>query len=155
MEVKQRPGTRFAHTNVVARDWKRLAAFYEEVFGCEPAGPERHNHGPQVEALTGIPGAAVRGRHLRLPGHGSDGPTLEIFQFEHPVNSSARRIDQPGFAHLAFQVEDVGAARSEVLARGGADYGELQVLEIPGAGTLTLVYVTDPEGNIIELQHWA
>jgi hypothetical protein len=25
----------------------------------------------------------------------------------------------------------------------------------PGAGTISVVYVTDPEGNMIELQHWA
>jgi hypothetical protein len=28
-------------------------------------------------------------------------------------------------------------------------------LDIPGAGRVTFVYLTDPEGNIIELQHWA
>lgn len=154
MEVQQRSGTRYAHTSIVAVDWKRLVSFYEEVFGCEPAGPERHNHGPQVEALTGIPGAAVRGRHLRLPGHGNDGPTLEIFQYERSAKPLKSKINRPGIAHLAFQVDDVSATRKQVLARGGAGYGELQTLEIPGVGTLTLIYMTDPEGNIVELQHW-
>ena len=32
--------------------------------------------------------------------------------------------------------------------------GDLVTLDIPGAGRLTLVYMTDPEGNIIELQRW-
>ena len=155
MEVKQRAGIRYAHTNLVAKDWKRLASFYEEVFHCLPVGPERHNHGPKVEALTGIPGAAVRGRHLRLPGHSEDGPTLEIFQFEEATASSLPRINQPGFAHIAFQVDDVEGTRQAVVAHGGADYGKLQILEIAGAGTLTVIYVTDPEGNIIELQRWA
>jgi len=26
--------TRYAHTNLIARDWRRLAAFYESVFEC-------------------------------------------------------------------------------------------------------------------------
>jgi predicted enzyme related to lactoylglutathione lyase len=154
MEVKQLSGVRYAHTSIVARDWKRLAAFYAQVFQCQPAGPERHNHGPQVEALTGIPGASVRGQHLRLPGHGVDGPTLEIFQYEQPAEGPKPLINRPGLAHLAFQVDDVAATREEILARGGAGYGELQTIQIPGAGTLTLVYMTDPEGNIIELQRW-
>ena len=29
--------TRFGHVNLVARDWRALAAFYEDVFGCEPS----------------------------------------------------------------------------------------------------------------------
>jgi hypothetical protein len=32
---------RFAHTNLVADDWRQLASFYEEVFGCIPLPPER------------------------------------------------------------------------------------------------------------------
>jgi catechol-2,3-dioxygenase len=28
-------------------------------------------------------------------------------------------------------------------------------VEIRDAGTITLIYMTDPEGNIIELQKWA
>jgi hypothetical protein len=28
-------------------------------------------------------------------------------------------------------------------------------LDIPNAGRVTFVYLTDPEGNIIELQHWS
>lgn len=32
---------KYVHTNLIARDWKRLVRFYREVFGCEPKGPER------------------------------------------------------------------------------------------------------------------
>jgi len=32
---------RFVHTNIVARDWERLAEFYVRVFGCTPVPPER------------------------------------------------------------------------------------------------------------------
>ena len=33
--------------------------------------------------------------------------------------------------------------------------GDLVTAEITNAGTITFVYMTDPEGNIIELQKWA
>ncbi|VAX39318.1 hypothetical protein MNBD_PLANCTO02-446 [hydrothermal vent metagenome] len=50
---------------------------------------------------------------------------------------------------------NVEEKRQQVLSRGGSDAGEQVTLDIEGAGKLTLMYVTDPEGNIIELQHWA
>jgi len=148
-------GIRYAHTNVIAREWKALARFYVEVFGCEPVGPERDHHGPDREALTNIPDAHWRGRHFRLPGHGDHGPTLEIFEFEQKLARGGEPvINRPGFTHLAFEVPDVAAKRQEILARGGREIGQVVTLDIPGAGQLMLVYLTDPEGNILELQHW-
>ena len=46
-------GVRFGHVNVIATDWRRLAAFYTEVFGCEFVPPERDISGPVLEAATG------------------------------------------------------------------------------------------------------
>ena len=65
---------RYAHTNLIANDWRALADFYVEVFGCVPVSSERDHSGPHFERLTGMPGGRVRGRHLRLPGHGERGP---------------------------------------------------------------------------------
>ncbi len=73
---------RFGHVNVIARDWRRLADFYKRVFGMEVVPPLRDYRGPDLEAGTGVPGAALRGAHVRLPGLGADGPTLEIYQYE-------------------------------------------------------------------------
>ena len=145
---------RYAHTNVVARDWQALARFYIDVLGCEPVSSERDHGGPLYEALTGMPGARASGRHLRLPGHGATGPTLEIFRFADLADGPAPRLNRPGLAHLAFEVDDVEASRRQVLAHGGGQVGELVTLDIAGAGRLTLVYMTDPEGNIVELQRW-
>jgi len=30
---------KYTHTNLVARDWRRLADFYIKVFGCTPVPP--------------------------------------------------------------------------------------------------------------------
>ena len=61
---------RFVHTNLIAEDWRELAAFYCTVFGCVPVPPERDFAGAEVEAGTGVPGVRLRGVHLRLPGAG-------------------------------------------------------------------------------------
>ncbi len=148
-------GARYVHTNLIARDWRSLARFYEEVFGCTPVPPERDYTGADLDAGTGLTGARLSGLHLRLPGGGDDGPTLELFQYEPPCENGVGSFHGPGFGHIAFDVEDVGAARDEVLRRGGAPVGEVVVLEPSPGRTVTWCYVRDPEGNVIELQSWS
>jgi predicted enzyme related to lactoylglutathione lyase len=146
---------RFAHVNLVAQDWSRLSLFYEKVFGCIFVPPERDLSGQWLEDCTRVPGARVRGAHLRLPGFGDGGPTIEIFQYQPERKREETAANRPGFAHIAFAVDDVKAARDAVIAAGGKTFGELVSSEVPGAGRLTVAYVTDPEGNIIELQAWS
>ncbi len=145
---------KYKHTNIVAEDWRKLAEFYRRIFDCHPVPPERSNRGAWVERCTGVPDAEVQGIHLRLPGYGADGPTLEIFQYNRAEARSETAINRLGLAHLAFEVDDVEAIRDAVLAAGGGRVGDLVTTEISGAGTITLIYLTDPEGNIIELQKW-
>ena len=146
--------TRYAHVNIIARDWRRLCDFYEKVFDCEPWSSERDHHGPHIDALTKMPGIRIQGRHLRVPGHGPNGPTIEIFTCSENGEDYPRSLNRPGFAHLAFEVDDVEAKREQIKSLGGDDYGDLVTIDITGAGRLTLIYMTDPEGNIVELQKW-
>jgi glyoxylase I family protein len=146
--------TRFAHTNLVAKDWRRLAAFYREVFGCVPVPPERDLSGEWVDRVTGIRGAQISGMHLRLPGFGDEGPTLEIFQYGTMPEHPPVKPNTPGFSHIAFAVHDVAAAAQAALDHGGSAVGQLTVREVPGVGLLTVQYVSDPEENIVELQNW-
>ena len=146
---------RFGHVNVIARDWRRLADFYEAVFGMEIVPPLRDYRGPDLEAGTGVAGAALRGAHLRLPGLGPDGPTLEIYQYEAGPEPLAAAANRPGYQHIAFAVPDVAAARSVVLAGGGGTVGSVVTATTADGRRVTWTYVTDPEGNMIELQSWA
>ena len=70
--------TRYAHVNIIARDWRRLCEFYEKVFDCEPWSSERDHHGAHIDALTKMPGIRVQGRHLRVPGHGPNARPLKF-----------------------------------------------------------------------------
>ena len=145
---------RYVHTNLIARDWRALAAFYRTVFGCVEVPPERDYAGPALEAGTGVPGSTLRGVHLRLPGHGPDGPTLEIYTYSRLAEGPPPAVNRPGLAHLAFQVASVEEARREVLAGGGSAVGEVVTLTTAAGARVTWCYVTDPEGNILELQAW-
>lgn len=148
-------GAAFGHVNLVARDWRALARFYEELFGCVPVPPERDYAGATLERGTGIPGATLRGVHLRLPGHGRNGPTLEIYTYGTLAPGAAPVVNRPGLGHLAFAVANVETARASVLAAGGGPVGEIVTLTTSAGSRVTWCYVTDPEGNILELQSWA
>jgi catechol 2,3-dioxygenase-like lactoylglutathione lyase family enzyme len=146
---------RFGHVNVIARDWRKLADFYGLVFGMEVVPPLRDYRGPDLEAGTAVAGAALRGAHLRLPGLGSDGPTLEIYQYETGPEGLPPAANRPGYQHIAFAVPDVAAARDAVLAAGGGEVGAIVTVATVDGRRVTWTYVTDPEGNIIELQAWS
>ena len=146
--------TKYAHTNLIAKDWQRLSAFYQEVFGCVPIPPERDLSGEWLDKATGVSGAHISGIHLRLPGYGDDGPTLELFQYSAMPEHSAVHPNTPGFSHVAFAVDDVPTTVQAVFGHGGSAVGELIIRDIPGLGLLTFQYVADPEGNTIEVQNW-
>jgi predicted enzyme related to lactoylglutathione lyase len=145
-------GARYGHTNLIARDWRKLVTFYCDLFGCVPVPPERDYAGPLLESGTGVKGSTLKGMHIRLPGWGPEGPTLEIYSYDVTVEGSAPAVNRPGFAHLAFIVDDVRSAHAQVIAAGGRAVADI-VTTTPGPGIeITWCYLTDPEGNAIELQ---
>ena len=146
--------TKFVHVNIIAKDWKKLARFYEKVFNCVPVPPERDLSGEWIEKGTGITGAEIKGIHLKLPGYNDSGPTLEIFQYNKNKERRGSIINREGFAHIAFRVDSIEEIRDAVLQEGGKLIGKIVTVEVKGAGNVTFLYLTDPEGNIIELQKW-
>lgn len=143
---------RYAHTNLIARDWRKLSTFYQCALGCVPVGP-RDLSGEWLNRLTGLSGAHITGEHLLLPGYGEDHPTLELFSYDE-MDALPGRINRTGFAHIAFEVDDVAETLARVLHEGGGQIGELVTADYPGGVTACFVYATDPEGNILELQSW-
>lgn len=147
---------KYVHTNIIAKDWKKLVQFYTDVFGCIPVPPERDLSGEWLDKGAALKNAHLKGMHLRLPGCGDDGPTLEIFSYsemlDKPINAFANRT---GFGHLAFHVDSVEELYEKALRHGGKKLGEISINIVKGVGELKFVYITDPEENIIELQKWS
>lgn len=148
MEIK------FAHINIIARDWKKLAEFYVEVFNCRLKPPERNLSGQWLDSLTNLNSASIKGIHLLLPGYDKNGPTIEIFEYDNPVINTNKLINKEGFSHIAFAVDDVESCLNLLKSKGGSTVGEVVKTEIENAGKINLVYAKDPEGNIIEIQKW-
>jgi catechol 2,3-dioxygenase-like lactoylglutathione lyase family enzyme len=145
---------RYSHTNIAARDWKKLSDFYIQVFGCTVKPPERKLSGDWLDQATGLSEAELEGVHLLLPGHGDSGPTLEIFSYKDSFEREPVMANHTGFTHIAFEVEDVEKIFSAALKCGGTKLGEVTETNIDGIGVLKFVYFRDPEGNIIEIQSW-
>lgn len=148
MEIK------YVHTNIIAKDWKKLSDFYIEVFNCIPKPPERDLSGEWLDKLTNLKSSHIKGIHLLLPGFKENGPTLEIFQYDTIIDND-KKINMEGYGHIAFAVSDVDECLKSVIRHGGSSAGETVNADIPNVGKLHVVYAEDPEGNIVEIQKWA
>lgn len=144
---------KYLHTNLVCDDWKKVANFYQNVFECVPVYTQKRNSKKWLEQCTGVMEACIEGGVLlKLPGGGEHGPILEIFQYAQSEEKLDAVANRKGFGHIAFEVDDIVAAQKKVLEFGGSDLGEIAPVELGQGKRLFVVYMKDPEGNIIELQ---
>ena len=104
--------------------------------------------------LTGSPKPHITGEHLLLPGYDDSHPTLEIFSYDSLRDTLPPEVNRPGFAHIAFEVDEVETTLAEIVAAGGGQVGEVVTAAYPNGMEAVFVYARDPEGNIIELQSW-
>jgi len=81
--------------------------------------------------------------------------SLEVFEYGPALSGVMSTVNRPGFGHIAFAVPSVYEAREQVLAHGGASIGEIVSLTTATGAIVTWCYVSDPEGNVIELQSWS
>ena len=145
---------KYIHTNLTVRDLERISRFYQDIFHCEPVRNPEDLSGSAVSDITNVENAAIKYVHLTLPGFGPNGPELELIQYENETAEPEKISNCLGYGHLAFSVANVRETLEQVVAAGGSAIGKLVTADIPNRGRLTEVYATDPEGNIIELQHY-
>lgn len=145
---------KYVHTNIICEDWQALANFYINVFDCQPVPPARDQSGAWLDQCTGVSNAHLKGMHLRLPGWGENGPTLEIYSYGEMEENLATIPNRKGYGHIAFEVDNVATVLAKLLANGGSKQGQITAKMVKGVGYITLVYAKDPAGNIIEIQNW-
>lgn len=145
---------KFVHTNIVAKDWRKLADFYINALGCTEKKPERDLSGKWLDDVTSLSNTHIRGIHLYLPGFEANGPTLEIFEYEENIQTASKQTNTEGFSHIAFAVDNVDECIQSIIKNGGGLVGKIVKQEIAGVGSIYFAYAKDPEGNIIEIQKW-
>ena len=150
--------TRLAHVSITAKDMDGLLGFYRKALGFTEARPEKSFSGAWLEKGTGVPGASIKRVHLRLPGSGPDGALLELIEYAGSAeDKSPPAANRRGLRHIAIETdspEELARLHNLVIKHGGSGLGDISENHIEGLGTVTFVYMTDPEGNIIELLNW-
>lgn len=140
---------KLAHINLVARDAKALAAFYVNVFECEYLREPKILSGENVSRGNGLPNSEIYSIWLKLPE--CNAPFLEIHEHKVMHDRQLPRVNEPGFGHLSFQMENLSAVLLALIEAGGMQVGE--ITDFGSVGTPFLIaYGRDPEGNILELE---
>jgi len=115
------------HIGIYSQDPAALAAWYSRVLGLHEVRRIEREGRPPVVFLQGATGVVVEVLPAVSPG-------------------APRRLDAPGYSHLGIVVDDIEGTRDRL-----ADEGiELTGVRATSNGW-TIGYLTDPEGNIIEL----
>ena len=140
---------KFSHVNMIARDTDKLADFYKMVFDCDDLYPRKDLSGEHMSKCNGVPNAEIYAAWLSLPG--VDGTFLEIFQYKNIHDRPTPLVNQPGYGHISFEVEDIHATYDSVIKAGGASLGEVRNFGTTEAPSF-YVYARDPEGNVVELE---
>ena len=70
------------------------------------------------------------------------------------VEAGPPAVNRCGFAHLAFEVEDVEETLKALLEEGGSQLGEVVSAEYEDGRKAVFVYAADCEGNVLELKSW-
>ncbi|WP_225030023.1 VOC family protein [Xinfangfangia pollutisoli] len=140
---------KLSHVSLTARDGAALSNFYRRVFGVVDLRPPRQLSPSVAGRGNGLAGVDIRSVWLGLPD--DPGPFLEILEYATGPDQGMPAVNAPGFGHLAFEVPDLEAACRSVLEAGGRMQGEVVDFGPPGAPCL-IVYVRDPEGNVLELE---
>jgi lactoylglutathione lyase len=128
---------RMHHAGISVPDLDRSLAWYCAALGLQP--------GFRFE----VPGLGLRGGFA--VGDGDSG--VELIEMAGSVPGPAR-TDPPtanavhGLNHVCFQVPDLEAAYSRLIAHGAGAVWDPRDSPEPG---MRMAYVTDPDGNLIEL----
>lgn len=134
------------HTSFTVSDLDRSVAFFRDVLGFKVT-----SKAPRAvafaEKVTGVPGAELMVAYVQGPGH-----RLELIQYLAPEDRGAVRSRpcDTGFAHVAYDVDDIEAA---IAAAAAHDVKPIHPPAVVDAGPNKggrVAYLRDPDGVTIE-----
>ena len=140
----------FSHIGIGVRDIERSTRFYVDVLGFSQLYALDFT-GDEVAATMEISGGFRSAMLLR------GDVRIELLQWiDVPVLGSGERkpMNELGFTHLSFRVDDIDELTEAVRAAGGEVFEHTRsVLGDPSgeAAPTKLIYLTDPDGTRIEL----
>ena len=133
------------HVGMSVPSLESARTFYVDLLGFEELGSGGWSDSAQMDRLTRLHGTSARMMFLAAANI-----YIEMFEFATPrpaVSGAERGVNEYGFTHLCFDVDDTAAIHAR-LAAAGVDF---HCDPIDSSGVRT-VYGRDPFGNVIELQ---
>ncbi len=134
------------HTSFTVSDLDRSIGFFRDCLGFELLSKAPRN--PRIiQQVTGVDGAEMMVAFVQGPGH-----RVELIQYLAPADRGrvAARPCDAGFAHIAFDVDDIDAA---IAAAAGHDVHPIgppaEIDKGPNTGA-RVAYLRDPDGITIE-----
>jgi catechol 2,3-dioxygenase-like lactoylglutathione lyase family enzyme len=136
------------HAGLVVDDLDRAVEFYGALLSMEVIERDHWEAPAELEdQAVGLEGSSADGVMMT----GSDS-YIELWQYRSPSplgdRPAQRGANEPGWRHLAIEVDDVHHEWRRVQELGGSAMGEPVRLSEDGAAA---VYCRDPFGNILEL----
>ncbi len=138
-----------SHVGLTVRDLDRSVYFYHDLLGLEICTePSPWFDGPELGHGVGVPGAALRQVCLRLGG-----TMLELLEYRTPPSDTERPLLSHclGASHVAFQVDDIEAAKAGLERNGVRFYSGINVVDDGVLAGWRWVYFEDPDGYPLEL----
>ena len=134
------------HTSFTVSNLDRTIAFFRDALGFEVTSKAPRDPAA-IERITGVTGSDVVIAFVRGPGH-----SIELIEYLAPVDRAqvqARPCDT-GFAHVAYDVDDLDAAVAAAAEHGFSPRGAIHHIDQgPNAGA-RVVYLVDADGVTVE-----
>jgi len=134
------------HTSFTVSDLDRSIAFFRDALGFEVTSKAPRDPA-LVSAITGVAGADMVIAYVRGPGH-----SLELIEYKGPADRG-RVVSRPcdtGFAHIAFNVDDVDAAVAASAPHGFVPIAAPVAINAGPNKGRKVVYLRDDDGVTVE-----
>ena len=132
------------HVGIVVNNLEKELDFYKNVFNFK-IKRKMLETGEYIDNLSGLKNVKVK----TIKMASDDGNLIELLYFEsHQRNIVNRNINDIGYSHIAFTVENLDSEYKK-LRKKGIKFN--CVPQISSDGKAKVVFCRDPEGNIIEL----
>lgn len=135
------------HTSFTVSDLDWSLSFFRDVLGFEVTSKAPRDT-RAIQHITGVEEAEVMIAYVRAPGH-----SVELIQYLRPDSLPGPHLRpcDVGFAHLAFDVDNIESAVAAAEDYGVRPIAAPYVTDAgPNAGA-KVVYLRDPDGITIEL----
>ncbi len=138
-----------AHTGITVVDLERSLSFWRDVLGFDVVLRDEVA-GETLEQITGVRGGAMSLALLDVPGGGGQ---IELLEYREPADRRhlRPRPSDVGSLHVALFVDDIEAVLRDAAAAGWSSNGTPRTMQEGPARGITFLYMTDPDGTIVEL----